>query len=92
LPRVPKETDMTDKKTTTPSPTSIERARRKALEQQEGAQRMAEVAREGVALRKNMERLRALRLAREAEQAAAAASADPSAVTPRKRARKTSVS
>lgn len=83
---------MTDKKTTTPSPTSIERARRKALEQQEGAQRMAEVAREGVALRKNMERLRALRLAREAEQAASAASADPSAATPKKRARKTSVS
>ncbi|ACF02377.1 hypothetical protein [Rhodopseudomonas palustris] len=78
---------MSDKKTTTPSPTSIERARRKLVEQQEGAQRMVEVEREGVALRKNMERLRALRLAREAEEAAAALAAPPAA--PKKRTRKT---
>ncbi|MCD0416147.1 transcriptional regulator [Rhodopseudomonas sp. BR0M22] len=79
---------MSDTKTTTPSPTSIERARRKALEQQEGAQRMAEIEREAVAARKNMARLRELRLAHEAEQAAAAVAAAPAA--PKKRARKTS--
>ncbi|MFZ5738933.1 hypothetical protein BJ123_102149 [Rhodopseudomonas thermotolerans] len=78
---------MSDTKTTTPSPTSIERARRKALEQQEGAQRMAEIEREAVATRKNMARLRELRLAREAEQAAAASDAAPA---PKKRTRKTS--
>ncbi|QDL98054.1 hypothetical protein [Rhodopseudomonas palustris] len=76
---------MTDKKTNTPSPTSVERARRKLMEQQEGAQRMAEVEREGIALRKNMERLRALRLAHEAEQAATGEA--PAA--PKKRTRKT---
>ena len=80
---------MSDTKTTTPSPTSIERARRKALEQQEGAQRMAEIEREAVATRKNMARLRELRLAREAEEAAAAAASD-AAPAPKKRVRKTS--
>jgi len=55
-----------------PSAASVERARRKLIELQEGARTMAEVERKGIAVRKNMERLRALRLAREADQADAA--------------------
>ncbi|MHC2255324.1 hypothetical protein [Bradyrhizobium embrapense] len=52
-----------------PSPASLERAERQRLAAEEGARAMAEVERDALAVRKNMERLRALREAREAEAA-----------------------
>ncbi len=60
---------MADRKPTEPSAESIARANRQRLAQEEGVKAMQDVAREAVAVRKNMERLRALREAREAEQA-----------------------
>lgn len=63
-------TKMADRKSTEPSPESIARANRQRLAQEEGIKAMADVARDAVSIRKNMERLRALREAREAEQAA----------------------
>lgn len=59
---------MVSRKSTEPSPESIARANRQRVAQEEGARAMADVAREAVAIRKNMERLRALRLAKEAEE------------------------
>lgn len=50
------------------SPSQIARAERLRLAAIEGAKARADYEAEGVAARKNMERLRALRLAREAEQ------------------------
>ena len=58
---------MVDKSDTERSPTSIERARKKQLAQEEGTRMMAQFHQEAVAVRKNMERLRALRLAKEAD-------------------------
>ena len=48
-----------------PSPASVARAERRRLAQEEGAQAMADVERQAVEVRKNMERLRALRQAKE---------------------------
>lgn len=53
-----------------PSPSSLARADRQRLAAEEGARAIAEVERDALAVRKNMERLRALRQAREAEAAA----------------------
>ncbi|MCA6124221.1 hypothetical protein J6500_20330 [Bradyrhizobium sp. WSM 1704] len=53
----------------TPSPGSLARADRQRLAAEEGARVMAEVERDKIAVRKNMERLRALREARDAEAA-----------------------
>jgi hypothetical protein len=61
---------MADRKSTSPSPESIARANRQRIAMEEGARAMADVEKEAVAVRKNMERLRALRKAKEAEQAA----------------------
>jgi hypothetical protein len=52
-----------------PSPTSLARAERQRVAAEEGARAMADVERKAVDVRKNMERLRALRAAREAEDA-----------------------
>ncbi|HEX7920545.1 MAG TPA: hypothetical protein VF583_06310 [Bradyrhizobium sp.] len=52
-----------------PSPASLARADRQRLAAEEGARAMAEVERDAAAIRKNMERLRALREAREAKAA-----------------------
>ena len=60
---------MAGKKPTEPSAESIARADRQRLAQEEGARAMEDVARDAASIRKNMERLRALRLAKEAEQA-----------------------
>jgi hypothetical protein len=60
---------MADKKATEPSAESIARANRQRLMAEEGARAMADVERQAVAVRKNMERLRALRQAKEAEEA-----------------------
>lgn len=70
-----------------PSPISAERARRKLAEQQDGERRMAEIDREAVAVRKNMERLRALRLAKEAD----ASDATPDRAPPDRPARKKAI-
>ena len=64
------------KKPTEPSAESIARADRQRQAREEGERAMEDVARDAVAIRKNMDRLRALRLAREAEQASLAP-ADP---------------
>jgi hypothetical protein len=60
---------MTSRKSTEPSAESIARANRQRLAQEEGARAIEDVARSAVAVRKNMERLRELRLAKEAEEA-----------------------
>ena len=58
---------MTGKKSSDPSPESIARANRQRLAFEEGIRAMADVEREAAAVRKNMERLRILREAKEAE-------------------------
>ena len=58
---------MAGKKSGDPSPESIARANRQRLAFEEGIRAMADVEREAAAVRKNMERLRALRQAKEAE-------------------------
>ena len=73
------------KKPTEPSAESIARADRQRVAQEEGARAMEDVARDAVAIRKNMDRLRALRLAKEAEQALLPA-AEPVAPAKKKRA------
>lgn len=54
----------------TPSPATLARTERMRIAAEEGAEARAEVQARDVAVRKNMERLRALRLAHEAEEAA----------------------
>lgn len=65
------------KKSTEPSAESIARADRQRLAREEGAKAMEDVARDAVWIRKNMDRLRALRLAKEAEQASEALANPP---------------
>lgn len=52
------------------SPTQLARANRLRLAAEEGARAMEEVARQAIAVRQNMARLRELRLAKEAATAA----------------------
>jgi hypothetical protein len=78
---------MTTKKSSEPSPESIARANRQRIAAEEGARAIAEVERDAIAVRKNMDRLRALRQAREAEEAAHAA-ANPPPEPPSKPAKK----
>jgi hypothetical protein len=59
---------MAGKKSAESSPESIARANRRRLTAEEGARAMADVEQKAIAVRNNMERLRALREAREAEQ------------------------
>jgi hypothetical protein len=79
---------MTTRKSSEPSPESVARANRQRLAQEEGLRAMADVARDGVAIRKNMDRLRALREAREAEQLASPPAAAPDAPVKKKRVKK----
>jgi hypothetical protein len=60
---------MADHKSAEPSPESVARANRQRLAAEEGARAMADIEQKAIAVRKNMERLRALREAKEAEQA-----------------------
>lgn len=60
---------MVGKKSAEPSPERIARANRQRLAQEEGLRAMADVEQRAVAIRKNMERLRALRQAKEAQEA-----------------------
>jgi hypothetical protein len=59
---------MSGKKTAEPSPESISRANRQRLAEEEGARAMADLERQAVEIRKNMQRLRALREAKEADE------------------------
>ena len=58
---------MVSKKPAEPSPESVARANRQRLAREEGALAMEAVEQKAVAIRKNMERLRALREAKEAQ-------------------------
>jgi hypothetical protein len=60
---------MSGKKSAEPSAESVARANRQRLALEEGARAMADLERQAVDVRKNMERLRALRQAKEAEEA-----------------------
>jgi hypothetical protein len=75
---------MASKKLAEPSPESNARANRQRLAAEEGARAMADVEQKAIAVRKNMERLRALRQAKEAEEAKTEANL-PSAKTQRKK-------
>jgi hypothetical protein len=66
--------EMVGRKSTGPSPVSIARANRQRIAMEEGARAMADVEQKAIAVRKNMERLRALREAREAQEARTPAS------------------
>jgi hypothetical protein len=66
---------MADKKPTEKSPESLARVNRQRLAAEEGARAMIDVEQKSVAVRRNMERLRALRQAKEAEEAKTQASA-----------------
>jgi hypothetical protein len=74
---------MADKKPL--SPTSIERAERQRVAAEEGARAIAEIERDAAAVRKNMERLRALREAKEAESLRDRATSGATAATKRKK-------
>ena len=62
---------MATKKPAEPSPESIARANRQRLAVEQGAQAMADIEQQAAAVRKNMERLRALREAKQAAEAEA---------------------
>lgn len=60
---------MATRKSVNPSPESLARAQRQRIASEDGAKAIAEFDQKSVAIRKNMERLRALRLEKEAEDA-----------------------
>jgi hypothetical protein len=62
---------MSDKRPASPSPESIARTNRQRLAQEEGARAMADVEKQAAEIRKNMQRLRALREAKEADEVSA---------------------
>ena len=74
---------MVSKKQEPSSPSSIARAERMRVAAEEGARAMADVAKEGAAVRANMARLRAMREAKAAEDAKTPAAVP--AVTKKKR-------
>jgi hypothetical protein len=76
---------MTSKKPSSPSPESIARANRQRIAAEEGLQAMAEVERQALAVRNNMQRLRALREAKEAETVTDEPAAGKMAANPKRR-------
>lgn len=78
---------MSGKKTDEPSPESVARANRRRLAQEEGARALADVGRQALEIRKNMQRLRALREARLAEEVSGRTALPP----PAKKKRKTRI-
>jgi hypothetical protein len=76
---------MSGKKMAEPSPEGIARADRQRLAAEEGARAMADVERQAVDVRKNMQRLRALREAKEAEEARTRAALPEAAPKKRKK-------
>jgi hypothetical protein len=83
---------MVSRKPGQPSPTSLARAERQREAAEEGARAMADVDRNAVTVRTNMARLRALRQAKEAEDAIAQAALPPAAKKKRKAPAKRKVS
>ena len=75
---------MTIKRSEAPSPVGVARAQQQRLAADERTKVMAEAEQHAAAVRKNMNRLRTLRLAKEAEDALA----PPVVATPKKRAKK----
>lgn len=71
-----------------PTPESLARAERQRLAAEEGARAMADVEREAIAVRQNMERLRALREAREAHAAAQIETPTAAKPTPTRRVKR----
>jgi hypothetical protein len=63
---------MSGKRDSEPSPESVARANRRRLASEEGVRAMADIAQGAANVRKNMERLRSLREARDALEPAAA--------------------
>ena len=61
---------MSDRNSAAPSPESLARAERRRREEEEGAKAMADIQRNAIAVRENMLRLRALRVAKEEERRA----------------------
>jgi hypothetical protein len=59
---------MSGKKPAETSPASIARAERQRLAREEGARAMADLEKQAVEVRQNMQRLRALRQAKEADE------------------------
>jgi hypothetical protein len=80
--------EMVRMKTDEPSPTSVARANRQRLAREEGVRAMADVEKSAMAVRKNMERLRALREAKEAEEAREASALPIATDIPRKKRKK----
>jgi hypothetical protein len=76
---------MAGKKSGDPSPESVARANRQRLAFEEGIRAMADVEREATAVRKNMERLRVLREAKEAEAVRTEAATGTTTKTKRKK-------
>ncbi|SRR5579862_7992470 len=77
---------MTGKKTVELSPESVARANQHRLTLEEGARAMLDFEQKGIAVRKNMERLRALREAKEAQEGSAQATLPDAAKKKRKKA------
>lgn len=63
--------NVADRKDAAPSPERIARANRQRLASEEGARAMADIEQKAAAVRKNMERLRTLREARDAQEPSA---------------------
>jgi len=70
------------------SPASLDRARKKQIASEEGARTMAQFQTEAVNVRKNMERLKALRLAKQAKDESDAQIAAENAPPAKKKSRK----
>jgi hypothetical protein len=81
---------MAGKKSEDPSPESIAKANRRRIAFEEGVRAMADVERQAAAVRKNMERLRALRVAKEAEAVRTDAAAGNAAVKTKSKKRSSS--
>lgn len=79
---------MVSRKTDEPSPVSIARANRQRLAREEGVRAMADVEKSAIAVRKNMERLRALRQAKEAQAAEIAGALPAVTAIPKKKRKK----
>ena len=77
---------MAGKKTVELSPESVARANRRRLTLEEGARAMLDFEQTVIAVRKNMERLRALRKAKEAQEASTQATLPDTAKKKRKKA------
>jgi hypothetical protein len=78
---------MAGKKTDEPSPERIARANRQRLAFEEGQKAMADVEKQSIAVRENMERLRTLRQAREAETLKTEMSAGAAKAKPKRKKR-----